>query len=311
MCGSAVAEGLARTIDQLRAGGFFVLEQAPFGARTTYRVGGAAAAGVEVASVEELERLRDILSQGVANIPLFVLGRGSNVLVADGGFPGLLITLGAGFSWLQTHDSQVELGGASPLPVMARRIAKLGLDGFTWAVGVPGSVGGAVRMNAGGHGHVLAETLQSALLVDLTADAPPTWHSTAALELEYRSSAVGASQVVIAARFAFEAGDPHELAGQLSDIVAWRRAHQPGGQNAGSVFVNPERSPAAVLIEESGLKGYRYRSAAVSAKHANFIQADPQGSADDVFHLMQVVREQVERRTGIELRSEVRLVGFS
>ncbi|WP_298210662.1 UDP-N-acetylmuramate dehydrogenase [Ferrimicrobium sp.] len=304
-------EELQQTIQKLRADGFFVVEGAPFGARTTYRVGGLAAAGLELSTVEELQHLRDLLVGSEVKIPLFILGRGSNVLVADHGFCGLLITLGAGFSWLKQEGRNVEIGGASPLPVMARRIATLGLGGFTWAVGVPGSMGGAVRMNAGGHGHVLAETLREALLVDLETDAPSAWEPVGALELGYRSSSIRESQVVIAARLELAPGDPSVLAGELSDIVAWRRAHQPGGQNAGSVFMNPSTSPAAQLIEESGLKGYRYRTAMVSAKHANFIQADPQGSADDVFHLMHVVGETVKLRTGVELRSEVRLVGFS
>jgi UDP-N-acetylmuramate dehydrogenase len=287
------------------------MEDAPFGARTTYRVGGAAAAGVELASVDELERLGSVLAVSEEPLSMFVLGRGSNVLVADRGFPGLLVTLGAGFSWLSQDENQVELGAASPLPVMARRIAKLALTGFSWAVGVPGSVGGAVRMNAGGHGHTLAETLRAVLVIDLAVEGSPTWHDAKTLQLGYRSSAIQASQVVVAARLELGPGDPEEELINVNEIVAWRRAHQPGGQNAGSVFVNPVSAPAARLIEECGLKGVRYRSASVSDKHANFIQADPGGSADDVYALMETVRKRVEHQTGLELTSEVRLVGFS
>jgi UDP-N-acetylmuramate dehydrogenase len=286
------------------------MEDAPFGARTTYRVGGVAAAGLELSSVEELERLGSVLASLEEPLPVFVLGRGSNVLVTDRGFPGLVVTLGAGFSWLNQDGSQVELGAASPLPVMARRIAKLGLAGFSWAVGVPGSVGGAVRMNAGGHGHALAETLDAALVFDLAVDGSPTWREANTLRLGYRSSAIQTHQVVLAARLKLGPGDPEEELVKVNEIVAWRREHQPGGQNAGSVFVNPESAPAARLIEECGLKGVRYGSASVSNKHANFIQADPGGSADDVYALMQTVREHIEHQTGVELMSEVRLVGF-
>ncbi|MCL5053437.1 UDP-N-acetylmuramate dehydrogenase [Ferrimicrobium acidiphilum] len=306
-----MSHNLQATIDRLRAAGFFVMEDAPFGARTTYRVGGVAAAGVELASVEELERLGSVLADCEETLSMFVLGRGSNVLVSDRGFSGLLISLGAGFSWLSQDGNRVELGAASPLPVMARRIAKLGLTGFSWAVGVPGSVGGAVRMNAGGHGHVLAETLEAVLVIDLASEGSPSWREAKTLQLDYRSSSIQANQVVLAARLELGPGDPEVELMKVNEIVAWRRAHQPGGQNAGSVFVNPVSVPAARLIEECGLKGVRYRSASVSDKHANFIQADPGGSADDVYALMQTVRERVEHQTGMELTSEVRLVGFS
>ncbi|MEX6429255.1 MAG: UDP-N-acetylmuramate dehydrogenase [Ferrimicrobium sp.] len=310
MSGSDTARALKALVKALRADGIFVLEHAPFGARTTYRVGGVAAAGVELASVEQLEHLGSALVELEHAPPCFVLGRGSNVLVADAGFPGLLITLGAGFSWLREEDAVVELGGGSPLPVMARRTASLGLAGFTWAVGVPGSVGGAVRMNAGGHGHGMEERLEAAMLIDLVAGAPPSWRRAEELELGYRTSSVSATQVVVAARLRLEPADPKVLGAEIDEIVAWRRAHQPGGQNAGSVFVNPVDVPAALLIEQCGLKGFRFGSASVSSKHANFIQAQPGGSADDVYHLMQAVRDRVREQTGVELRTEVRLVGF-
>jgi UDP-N-acetylmuramate dehydrogenase len=311
MSGDNASEALKPLVERLRAEGMLVLLDAPFGARTTYRVGGLAAACVEVASVEELERLRCLITEQEERPPCFVLGRGSNVLVSDAGFPGLVVTLGAGFSWLRQEGTLVELGGASPLPVMARRLAKLGLAGFTWAVGVPGSVGGAVRMNAGGHGHVLEESLQAALIVDLADPNGASWRPASDLALSYRSSALTPDQVVVGARLQLEVGDPKALESQISEIVAWRRAHQPGGQNAGSVFANPVDAPAAQLIEACGLKGLRHGSASVSSKHANFIQAEPTGTSSDVYQLMAIVRDQVARQTGIELRSEVVLIGFS
>ena len=131
------------------------------------------------------------------------------------------------------------------------------------------------------------------------------------LDLGYRRSAIGDSEVVVKAAFRLAAGDREELGRAIGEIVAWRREHQPGGQNAGSVFQNPPDRAAAKLIDEAGLKGFRWGSAQVSERHANFIQADPGGRADDVYALMQEVRAEISKRFGVELLLEVKLIGFS
>ena len=132
----------------------------------------------------------------------------------------------------------------------------------------------------------------------------------AQLGLEFRHSALADTQVVVSGSFALAPGDRDESEAELAEIVRWRRDHQPGGQNAGSVFVNPRPQSAGELIDKAGLRGHRCRSAQVSPKHANFIQADDGGSADDVIALMRHVRREVELTSGITLRSEIRLVGF-
>jgi len=207
----------------------------------------------------------------------------------------------------------VSAGAALDLPVLARRSAHAGLSGLEWAVGVPGSVGGAVRMNAGGHGSDISATLRWCALVDLS-DGRHFELDHAAMDFSYRHSAVGAFQVVTAAAFELVPGDPRSGEATIREIVRWRREHQPGGQNAGSVFTNPGGPPpsdsAGWLIESAGLKGLRRGTAMVSDKHANFIQADPDGSADDVFALIQEVRELVKVRTGVELKTEVQCRGF-
>jgi len=139
-------------------------------------------------------------------------------------------------------------------------------------VGVPGSVGGGVRMNAGGHGAETSELLLAARVVDL-GTGEDRWRPPAELELSYRHSAVRPSDLVLHARYALEAGDAEESSRQIADIVRWRRQNQPGGQNAGSVFTNPPGDSAGRIIEQVGLKGYRIGTAMVSDKHANFIQA--------------------------------------
>jgi len=279
----------------------------PLGALTTYRVGGPAALFCEPADEEEL--LAVARANRDLGVPVLVVGRGSNLLVADAGFAGLAVSLGAGFESLAIDGTEVWAGAALSLPVLARRTAAAGLHGLEWAVGVPGSVGGAVRMNAGGHGSDTAATLVGFRWVDLSTatvheDGPDR------LGFGYRHTDLAPDEVVVAAHHRLVPGEVDAGKVAIDDIVRWRRANQPGGSNAGSVFTNPPGDSAGRLIEASGLKGHRIGSAEVSPKHANFIQADPGGSADDVKRLMEVVRATVARDTGVVLRSEVRLVGF-
>ena len=208
----------------------------------------------------------------------------------------------------------VTAGGAVALPTLARRTAAAGLTGFEWAVGVPGSIGGAVRMNAGGHGSDIASCL-----VDVADRRPgrgptrtPTTRSVAQLGLRFRGSDLTAAQVVVAARLRLHPGDRHAAEAEIAEIVRWRREHQPGGQNAGSVFVNPVPGElsAGRLIDDLGLRGLRIGTAWVSEKHANFIQAGEGGRAADVRAVMEAVRRRVADERGFRLRSEVRLVGF-
>lgn len=282
---------------------------------TTYRVGGPAALFVEAASVADLARVAEVV--GDTGIPVLVLGRGSNLLVADEGFAGLVLVLGPFAASLAIDGTHVVAGAAVPLPVLARQTAAAELHGLEWAVGVPGSVGGGVRMNAGGHGSDMARTLVGVRVLDLTSgeDGPVGLTEVApdALELGFRRSALGDGAVVVCAAFELEAGDRQRAEAEIASIVRWRREHQPGGQNAGSVFVNPVpfEVSAGQLIDDCGLRGFRIGSAAVSTKHANFIQADDGGRAADVRAVMDEVRRRVHEATGYELRSEIRLVGFS
>ena len=281
---------------------------APLGARTTYRVGGVAAIGAEPADEEQL--LAVAAAVAGSGLPILVVGRGSNLLVSDAGFPGVAIFVGEAFGDLEVEGTVLVAGGGVSLPVAARRSAAAGLSGFEWAVGVPGSIGGAVRMNAGGHGSDIAAHLIRARVVDV-AGAAAAWRPAAALELGYRRSNLRPTDVVVRAELQCEPGDRAEAEARIAEIVRWRRANQPGGQNAGSVFTNPPGDHAGRLIEEAGLKGARRGTAEVSPKHANFIQADEHGSADDVKALMDEVRDAVLARSGVALHTEIRLIGFS
>lgn len=281
----------------------------PIGPRTTYRVGGAAALWVEAESHDDLERVHEALSSADGDVPVLVVGNGSNLLVSDSGFPGLAIGLGAGFVWTEIEGDVVRAGAATGYPVVARQSAAAGLRGLEWAVGVPGSVGGALRMNAGGHGSQTIEVLWRFYVYDVEGGSGRECKAEE-LGAAYRRSALADTEVVEWASFRLHAGDPDEAQAALSEVVRWRRANQPGGSNAGSVFTNPAEAPAGLLIEQAGLKGRRLGGAQVSPKHANFIQADDSGSADDVRRLIDLVRAEVLARTGVELVPELRMVGF-
>jgi UDP-N-acetylmuramate dehydrogenase len=297
--------------------GDLVRRDVPLGPLTTYRVGGTAALFTTVESEDDLRRVRDAVSASRA--PVLVIGKGSNLLVSDAGFSGLAVVLGDAFADIVCEWSTVRAGGAAALPVVARRSAAAGLRGFEWAVGVPGSIGGAVRMNAGGHGSDMAASLTRVHVVDLLG-GHDGWVPVTDLELGYRRSRLRPTDVVVEAELALTEGDRATAEAAIAEIVRWRRENQPGGQNAGSVFTNPQLAQApgtaattvsaGQLIEEAGAKGLRVGTAQVSPKHANFIIADPGGRADDVWELMQRVRQLVADRQGITLEIETHLVGF-
>ena len=284
---------------------------APFGARTTYRVGGSAAALISVTSREDLDRI--VASLRDVN-PIFVLGNGSNTLVADAGFAGVVLSLSGEFEELATEELgdgsfRVRAGAALDLPVAARRLAEAGIGGFAWAVGVPGTFGGAAVMNAGGHGSDMAHAVESVEVWRLDEGRVESW-PLERLQYAYRHSALSSRDIVVSVTLHLPASSRDETVEEMREIVRWRREHQPGGANAGSVFQNPPDTSAGALIEKSGLKGFRQARAYVSEKHANFIQADPGGSADDVWRLIRHVHDVVLAQTGVYLKTEIRFIGF-
>ncbi len=291
----------------------------PLAPLTTYRVGGRAALFVEVATIDDLRRVA--AARAASDLPVLAIGRGSNMLVADSGYPGIVVSLAefAGGIEIGTADGDgrvvVAAGGGVALPVLARRTAAASVAGFEWAVGVPGSVGGAVRMNAGGHGSDMAAAVIDVDVFDLGDEAAAVdvrRIDASDLGLRFRGSDLTDDQLVIDVRLDLRRGDREASEHQIAEIVRWRRENQPGGQNCGSVFVNPVPGEvtAGGLIDGLGLRGLRIGTAWVSEKHANFIQSTDGGSAADVRAVIETVRERVTAATGYVLRSEVRLVGF-
>ena len=284
----------------------------PSGSFTTYRVGGPFAVLARIDDDAALDALSDVVRELDAPVPVLVVGRGSNLLVADEGFAGVAVVLGEHFERIavDTDHSSVLAGGSASLPVLARRAAAAGVAGLEFYVGIPGSVGGAVRMNAGGHGRETRDVLVDVDLVDLLGGARST-RVAGAFGFGYRYSNLADHMVVCAARFRGTADAPEECGARIDAIVRWRREHQPGGANAGSVFSNPPDDTAGRLIDAAGLKGLEVGGAAVSEKHANFIAAGPTATATDVHDLIDEVRRRVAEATGTVLQTEIRLVGFA
>ena len=284
-----------------------VVRERPIGPETTYRVGGAARVGIALDVDADVAVVAEVVAARGADV--LVVGKGSNLLVADAGFDGVALWLGAGFDWVEIDGAKARAGAAAGLPVLARQSAAAGLTGFEWAVGVPGSLGGAVRMNAGGHGSDMAASLIQAEVVDLRAGGIERWDRER-LRLGYRSSALADHQLVLGAELGLARGDTSASQALIAEIVTWRRENQPGGQNAGSVFTNPEGDSAGRIIDAAGLRGYRVGTAWVSDKHANFFISDRGGSADDLHALMVEVFARVQGEFELALWPETRLVGF-
>jgi UDP-N-acetylmuramate dehydrogenase len=300
-----VGEALDRLVEAL---GDLARPAHPIGELTTYRVGGPAAVYAEPDTEPALVRVVEAVSG--TDVDVLVLGNGSNLLVADRGFEGLALKLGDSFSSIRIDGTTVAAGAGALLPVVARRTAAEGLTGFEWAVGVPGSIGGAVRMNAGGHGSEMAGSLRRVRVVDLHTGEDGVMEADR-LDLAYRHSAIAPDQLVLDATIELEHGERARAEQEIAGIVRWRRENQPGGANAGSVFTNPPDDSAGRLIDAAGCKGLRWGSAEVSPKHANFIQADAGGRAADVLGLMAEVRRRVAESSGVWLVPETRFAGFT
>lgn len=270
---------------------------------TTLRVGGPAAVAVTVD--DDAALVRTVTAAAAHELPLLVVGRGSNLLVGDDGWPGVVVRLGDGFRGVTIDGTTVRAGAAEPMPSVAVTTARAGLAGFAWGAAVPGSIGGGVRMNAGAHGADMADALVSARVLDVRTAELSDW-GPERLALGYRSSALGTDHVVTAVTLSLTAADAADVLAEIDAIRTWRRTHQPLERpSCGSVFTNPPDASAGALIEQAGLKGTRIGGAEVSTRHANFIVTGPDARAADVEELIDLVVRTVAERTGTVLTPEV------
>lgn len=281
----------------------------PLRAHTTLKVGGPAAVLVTVETVDALTEVAQVCAAREA--PVLVVGKGSNLLIADDGWPGVAVVLGRGFRGVAFDGDRVVAGAAEPMPVLARKVAAEGLAGLAFGVAIPGTLGGAVRMNAGAHGGETADVLEWADTVRFAAHGRLQRFQAAELGMRYRHTDLPADAVVVRAGLHLRPADAAALDAQMDEMKRWRREHQPINEpSCGSVFRNPPGDSAGRLIDAAGMKGHRVGGATVSARHANFITVEPGATAGDVHAVIRDVRRAVREHSGIELETEVVLAGF-
>jgi UDP-N-acetylmuramate dehydrogenase len=304
------AAALSAVLGRLEASGLEVRRDHPLGSATTLGVGGPAHAYVLLDDLVAAQTFGQALAGTTADeVPVLVLGKGSNTLVSDLGFDGLVVRLGAGHKWLRRDGVEVEAGAAEAMPALASWVAREGLAGLEFAAGIPATVGGSIRMNAGAHGGDTATRLLAVRAVR-PGDGTVVTLGPDDLHFGYRRSRLPPRHVFVSARWRLAVDDPAVIRARLDELRAWRRATQPlRERNCGSVFTNPLGDSAGRLIEAAGCKGLRIGGAAVSTKHANFITAGPGSSAEDVRAVIATVRHEVVAAGGPLLEPEVRLVG--
>lgn len=285
-------------------------ENIPLARYSTARVGGSAAGLVTASSVSELVELVNLLRQ--INVQFKLIGEGSNILFSDSGYDGVIIvnhTHQVDFN-LKSTPPTVRVDSGVNLVTLARKAAEHGLSGFEWACGVPGSVGGAVYGNAGAHGAEIQTNLVTADILQPDGNIQ-TWNCSR-FEYSYRSSSLKrdhSQSIVLSAIFQMKLMDMVEIKNRMADYTAKRKTSQPSGASLGSIFKNPLGDHAGRLIEAAGLKGTRIGGAEISTKHGNFIINGSQATSKDIYRLIILVQDEVKKKFGIALETEIELFG--
>ncbi|MDJ0621342.1 MAG: UDP-N-acetylmuramate dehydrogenase [Desulfocapsaceae bacterium] len=279
----------------------------PLSAHTSFGIGGPVEALVKVMNVDELMQVMEFVSEH--KISWRVIGRGTNILVNDKGFNGLALVLAGDFKDYSFDEygetTDVKVGAGAALSRLSSLCIERGLAGIEFAMGIPGTVGGAVLMNAGAWGGAIADILQG---VELVSAGNIREYTREEVQFGYRSfNVAGDTQfIVTSAVFRLSKADPQRLRQISMEYQHKRKKSQPPGRGcAGSIFKNPEGASAGRLIEECGLKGEKIGDAEVSTQHANFIVNKGQATAEDVLQLMEKIQEEVHRKHGVLLEPEV------
>ncbi|MFC5712238.1 UDP-N-acetylmuramate dehydrogenase [Thalassorhabdus alkalitolerans] len=283
-----------------------VKESEPLSKHTTWKIGGPADVLVEPAGIEEMKKTMEIIQKH--NVPWRAIGRGSNLLVDDKGIEGVVIKLGENISHLEIGDGEIRVGGGYSIIKLATIISKKGLSGLEFAGGIPGTVGGAVFMNAGAHGSDMNKILIKAHV--LYPDGTMKWIAKEDMGFSYRTSRLQKEKgICLEAVLEIKEGNKDEIVSEMQKNKDYRRNTQPWKDPcAGSVFRNPLPDHAGKLIEEAGLKGYRIGGAQISEMHGNFIVNIDNAQAADVLALIDHVKTTIKEKNNVEMHTEVEIV---
>jgi UDP-N-acetylmuramate dehydrogenase len=284
-----------------------LIEGAPLARLSWFRTGGPADLLFEPTDEADLiEFLRHL----PGSVPITVIGVGSNLLVRDGGVEGVVIRLGRGFAGIETRANIVKAGAAAMDVHVARFCADKALTGLEFLVGVPGTIGGAVKMNAGAYGRAISDVFEHAHAVDRLGHVHE--FTSADLKFSYRKSAITDDMIILSASFKVSPGDVNGIKARMNEITTSRQDSQPiGTRTGGSTFKNPDGYKAWELIDQAGCRGMRIGDAQISEKHCNFLINHGDANAADIEALGEKVRIAVKEETGVELEWEVRRIGRS
>ena len=292
----------------LRQKGMEVLENEPMREHTTFRVGGPARLFVSAHSEEEIiDTLQEVKKR---NVPLYLTGNGSNLLIADGGLEGVVLHIGSGMSQIHCEGERIQAQAGASLSRVAQLALEQELTGLEPLSGIPGSVGGAAVMNAGAYGGEMSQVVEKVEVI--TPQGEKAVLTLKEMEYGYRkSAALSRKMIVTNVHFLLKKGDKEEIAAKMRTLAAQRREKQPLSlPSAGSFFKRPQGYFAGALIEQAGLKGFRVGGAAVSELHAGFVVNLGSATATDIYDLMHRVQKTVMEKSGVALEPEVRLWGF-
>lgn len=299
-------DGLMNELQQLKIGK--IKENEPLAAYTTMKIGGPADLLIEPSSLESLQSAMQVIQNH--GVSWRAIGRGSNLLVSDQGIDGVVIKLGNGMDHLEIKDDEITVGGGHSLVSLSTMISKKGLSGLEFASGIPGSVGGAVYMNAGAHGSDMSKILKKAHI--LFEDGKIEWLSNDEMEFSYRTSVLQKKRpgIVLEAVFQLTKGDRAEIVAEMQKNKDYRKETQPWNYPcAGSIFRNPLPHYAGKLIESAGLKGYQIGGAKISELHGNFIVNAGNAKAEDVLALIDHVKKTIHQLYQIKMETEVEIIG--
>jgi len=282
-----------------------LLENEPLSRYNTWRIGGPARYLAMPADTEDVVRALELAQD--RGLPWLVIGLGSNMLVKDGGFPGVVIRMGKGLDRFEMKGATAIVGAGMPTPILARRTAEAGFAGVERFLGVPGSVGGGIYMNAGCHGAEFAEVVTEVTVMDPRGKVKQL--SRKQISFKYRSSNL--EGIVLEAKLVLGEESPAKLKELQGKLLRWRKAGTPFDQPCcGSTFINPSGTKTAgMLIDECGLKGFTIGGAQVSTLHANYIINKGTATASDVLKVIDHVRKTVAKKTGITLELECKIIG--